>query len=192
MGFYTKLFEPIRSTTTNFLEIGIDQGGSMFVWRDYFPHASIYGIDISIPECVVHADRLHPGLADQGNSTEIDTLLSKWGNPVFDIILDDGGHYVRQQRISINALWSSLKPGGYYIIEDLHTNIKSLQNIHPHLKDGRSKWIDETPTIHEKIINIIGGSVAEFSFPTSEIGEIHYFNTPSKYSLSCAIKKSSV
>ena len=114
--------------------------------------------------------------------------LKSWEYPKFDIILDDGGHSVRQQRVSIETLWNSLKSGGYYIIEDLHTNIRNMQRIHPHL-NVNSKHIDETPTIHDKIYNIMTGSKNEFNFKVSEISEIYYFNTPNKLSLSCAFKK---
>jgi hypothetical protein len=114
--------------------------------------------------------------------------LKVWNNPVFDIIIDDGGHTVKQQRVSVETLWSSLKSGGYYIIEDLHTNIKALHSIHPHLT-VYSTHIDETPTVHDKIYNIMAGSKNEFGFPVSEISEVYYFNTPNTLSLSCAFKK---
>jgi hypothetical protein len=189
MSFYEKLFSPIKDNITKFLEIGIDQGNSLIVWREYFKNATIYGIDLVIPEKIKKYDRLIWGVADQSNANELKSLQDSWGNPIFDCILDDGGHTVKQQRVSIETLWSSLKPGGYYIIEDLHTNIRSLHFIHPHL-NSNSPHIDENPTIHDKILNIMAGSTTEFTFPITDIEEIYYFNTPNKLSLSCAIKKS--
>jgi hypothetical protein len=97
---------------------------------------------------------------------------------------------VTQQRVSIETLWSSVKPGGWYIIEDLHTNLRSLYSVHPQLRQG--EWIDETPTMHERILNIMGGSTTELSFPISEIEEIQYFCVPKTWSLSCAFKKASI
>lgn len=188
MSFYEKLFDSNRLTVKNFLEIGIDQGSSLMVWKDYFVHSNIYGIDLVIPDRVNNHERLICGIADQSDSNQLKALLDNWNSPVFDSILDDGGHSVKQQRVSIETLWPSLKSGGYYIIEDLHTNIRSMHFIHPHL-NANSTHIDEQPSMHERILNIMAGSTSEFSFPTSEIQEIYYFNTPNKLSLSCAIKK---
>jgi hypothetical protein len=172
----------------NFLEIGIDQGSSLKVWRDYFTNAKIYGIDLFIHDNMKSRTDITCGIADQSKEEELKELINNWGNPNFDIIIDDGGHSVKQMRVSIETLWKSLKSGGYYIIEDLHTNIKLMQTIHPHLNTS-NKHIDEQPTIHDKILNIMSGSKNEFSFDISEISEIYYFNTPNKLSLSCAFKK---
>ena len=39
-------FRPLRNAAV--LEIGIDQGASLKMWLEYFPHAFIYGIDIGV------------------------------------------------------------------------------------------------------------------------------------------------
>jgi hypothetical protein len=39
-----------------------------------------------------------------------------------DLIIDDGGHTMRQQQTSFGFLFRHLKVGGIYIIEDLHTS----------------------------------------------------------------------
>jgi demethylmacrocin O-methyltransferase len=40
----------------------------------------------------------------------------------FDIIIDDGGHTMNQQRISFMNLLSLVRSGGLYVIEDLETS----------------------------------------------------------------------
>ena len=40
----------------------------------------------------------------------------------FDIIVDDGGHRMREQRMSLETLFKHVKPGGVYLCEDLHTS----------------------------------------------------------------------
>jgi hypothetical protein len=40
----------------------------------------------------------------------------------FDIIIDDGGHKMYQQKASFNALWPQLSDGGLYIVEDTHSS----------------------------------------------------------------------
>lgn len=47
-------------------------------------------------------------------------ILESGGN--FDIIVEDGGHTMDQQRVSLEHLWSAVKPGGVYFLEDLQTS----------------------------------------------------------------------
>jgi hypothetical protein len=42
---YEDLFREIRHSANNILEIGVSGGGSLFMWREYFPNAVITGID---------------------------------------------------------------------------------------------------------------------------------------------------
>ena len=59
----------------------------------------------------------------KGNQEKVDDLekfLLMYGKD-FDIIIDDGGHTMRQQQISLGVLFDAVKSGGYYIMEDLHT-----------------------------------------------------------------------
>ena len=186
--FYPRLFENNRLEYSNFLEIGVDQGASILAWRDYFPNCQIYGIDLKIPSSVVHQDRITVAVADQSKSVVLEDTIKKWNFPVFDSILDDGGHTVIQQRVSIETLWKYLKKGGFYIIEDLHTNISEFQGVHPHISKN-SGHIDETPTVHDRIISTMRGSKNQFKIPFNEIDDIIYYNNPRTMSLSCAISK---
>lgn len=53
-------------------------------------------------------------IGDQSNENDLQKLK-------YDIIIiDDGYHTSKHQQISFKILWSNLKSGGYYIIENLH------------------------------------------------------------------------
>ena len=43
---YETLFQNKKNTAKNILEIGVQEGGSIKLWYDYFPNATIYGLDI--------------------------------------------------------------------------------------------------------------------------------------------------
>lgn len=43
---YENYFKELRLKKINILEIGIDKGDSLRIWRDYFPNANICGVDI--------------------------------------------------------------------------------------------------------------------------------------------------
>ena len=121
LDFYEKVLPP-RSFKGRLLEVGVMDGASMKMWREYYPDAEIVGVDIKdmsfmhnddwqIPESVklVTADATKP--AD----------MAKLG--VFDVIIDDGGHYMSQQKKSCEILcYNNLNKGGLYILEDLWTS----------------------------------------------------------------------
>ena len=43
---YESRFEPIRSNVTKVLEIGVETGKSHRMWLEYFPNATVYGLDV--------------------------------------------------------------------------------------------------------------------------------------------------
>lgn len=122
---YTEVYEyyfyPIKNKATKIFEIGVLKGASMKMLRDYFPNAVIYGIDI-IDTSELYSPTIRTFIADQSNRKQLETVMYASGGG-FDIIIDDGGHMMDLQQISFGALFKYLKPGGYYIIEDVHTSI---------------------------------------------------------------------
>lgn len=110
------------------LEIGVQNGGSLEVWRRAFPSSElILGIDI-VPECAqlsfeseVSVEILDASLEETANY-----LQQKYGK--FDLIIDDGSH---QSEEIINAfinLFPLLSHGGKYVVEDLHADYWSEFN----------------------------------------------------------------
>lgn len=189
--FYHNLFQERRLQTSSVLEIGIDQGASLFTWRDYFPQATVYGIDLQIPDAVKNKERIRYGVADQDKAGDLLAVIDSWGSPQFDIILDDGGHHVSQQRVTFETLWKFVKPGGIYVIEDLHTNIPHLFYSHPHLLPPTRLplYVNEQPTVHEKLVQLMTGEENPFAVPMNEITDVVYFSNVPTQSLSCAIYK---
>jgi SAM-dependent methyltransferase len=116
--FYSKLFPP-GFKINKFLEIGVLNGGSLKMWEEYFPKAKIYGIDIK-KKSRFNSKRITTIQADQSDRLHLYRIGKEFGN--FDVILDDGGHYMSQQQISFAILFKFLKSNGIYIIEDLHTS----------------------------------------------------------------------
>src|SRR3989344_8435479 len=113
---YDKHFKNLREKKLNILEIGVQYGGSVEMWAKYFPNAHITGIDID-PVCKIHAGkRVSIKIGDQTDRA----FLSQFKN--YDIIIDDGGHTMRQQQTSFEVLFPLLNPGGIYVLEDLHTS----------------------------------------------------------------------
>ena len=185
--FYDRILSSVRTQTINMLELGIATGSSLYMWSDYFSNATIYGIDID-DKLLINKDRIITGLADQSKPETIIKQIEGWNVKEFDFIIDDGSHIVSHQQKCIEALWPYVKKGGIYIIEDLHTNIAENFYTHPHLAPSIIlKHIDQTPTVHDNIIEIMRGE-KKFQF-NDEIDDIYYFfNQPTK-SLSCVFVK---
>lgn len=130
------------------LEIGVQNGGSLKIWRDFFPEAEIVGVDTDIA-CMEHqGDRIKVIIGDQASVKFLETLGK------FDIIIDDGGHYMTQQQVSMNTLLANqLNDGGLYIIEDLHTSYwEQFQDIRrttidvlKDMVDDLHQYADESP-----------------------------------------------
>jgi len=102
------------------LEIGVDKGGSLEVWRKYFgPDAIIFGVDNN-PDCkIVDREDLHVRIGSQSNPEFMRSVVAEMEG--VDIIIDDGSHFAKDQRSSFDALFPVLSENGLYIIEDTHT-----------------------------------------------------------------------
>tara|TARA_Y100000310_G_C20424079_1_gene688130 strand:+ start:81 stop:788 length:708 start_codon:yes stop_codon:yes gene_type:complete len=131
---YAKLLDSVRYDIKKVLEIGVETGRSHRLWLEYFPNAIIYGMDVfdetdrsGYVEEFYRLQRGNPYLdrsimfeGDQSNADDLQRFLSEYGGD-FDIIIDDGGHSMEQMQTSLNYLWNSVKSGGLYVIEDLHS-----------------------------------------------------------------------
>lgn len=118
---YDRLLSPHRDSFTNILEIGVARGQSLRMWTDYFPNATVHGIDIdpSSKECESYSRRMHVHTLDQGNEEQLRTMTPL---APFDLIVDDGNHWWREQIVSFLSLFPMVRSRGIYIIEDTCTS----------------------------------------------------------------------
>jgi SAM-dependent methyltransferase len=117
---YEKHFAHLRDKEFKMLEIGVLNGGSLEMWRNYFPKAKIVGIDIN-PDCRNHEQtdkNIFVRIGDQSNEKFLQDLIDEFGE--FDLILDDGSHHVDHVNRTFQYLYPKLKDGGIYFIEDTH------------------------------------------------------------------------
>jgi SAM-dependent methyltransferase len=114
-------FEVAPRGQLRILEIGVQNGGSLQMWRRFFgPRAIIFGIDID-PKCKqFEEDGCHVRIGDQSDPRFLADVVSEMGG--VDIVIDDGSHIASHQVASFKALYPALTTGGIYICEDLHTS----------------------------------------------------------------------
>jgi hypothetical protein len=120
LSIYEKYFSKYRDTLENFLEIGLWKGESIKMWREYFNVGNLVGADIlDLSHIKLHNTQIH--MCDQSSREDLENLVKKTYNQ-YDIIIDDGGHMMHQQQITLGVMFKYLKSGGVFVIEDLHTS----------------------------------------------------------------------
>ena len=118
-ALYEKHFSDIRYLHLHLLEIGVLDGRSLQMWREYLKHATIFGLDID-PECKKYEDeRVSVFIGSQTDSGVLDEICQASGKPL-DIVIDDGSHYVDDIISTFDYLFDRLADGGTYVIEDIH------------------------------------------------------------------------
>lgn len=118
---YDRHFSRFKDKEIVILEIGVFQGGSLQMWKNYFgSSAKIYGVDID-PKCKnLEEDNIKIFIGSQSDRKFLREL--KKTIPPIDILIDDGGHYVNQQIVTYEELFGHVKEDGVYLCEDLHTS----------------------------------------------------------------------
>ena len=125
---YYELFKNKR-TIKKVLEIGIGYpelmsfvpnyttGASLYMWRDFFPEATIYSADIR-KDILINEDRIKSFYVDQSDEASLNHLVEEIGMD-FDLIIDDGSHAAIHQILTAKILNKCLTKDGIYVIEDV-------------------------------------------------------------------------
>ncbi|MFN0201556.1 MAG: class I SAM-dependent methyltransferase [Bacteroidia bacterium] len=118
---YDRHFSRYRNKEVVILEIGVSQGGSLQMWKDYFgDKAKIYGIDVN-PKCKeLEEENIKIFIGSQSDRNFLREVKKQI--PPIDIFIDDGGHTMQQQIVSYEELFDYVKEDGVYLCEDLHTS----------------------------------------------------------------------
>jgi len=120
-NIYERHFSAFRGKKVTVVEMGVNHGGSLRMWKDYFgPQSQIIGVDIN-PKCKqVEEEGISVVIGDQGDRNFLQSLRESF--PQIDILIDDGGHMMQQQIVTFEELFPHLAHNGVYLCEDLHTS----------------------------------------------------------------------
>jgi len=118
---YNNMFQKYKNKKITFVEVGIDRGGSLFIWKDFFSNDSrIIGIDTNPAAKKLEEHGFEIFIGDQSNESFWSDFYKKVGN--IDILLDDGGHKNIEQIITLNSSLPYINNDGKIVIEDTHTS----------------------------------------------------------------------
>lgn len=122
LATYERAFSPLRDKEIALLEIGVQNGGSLEVWANYFANGQLFvGCDIN-PKCVnldYCDDRIKVVVGDANSQEAFNAITHQ--EQTFDLIIDDGSHLSRDIFATFINYFPVLKPGGIFVVEDAHT-----------------------------------------------------------------------
>ena len=136
--FYEKYFDKIRFDKLSILEIGSFHGNASASLFFYFKNSILYAADIFPDLFRYKSKRITNFFVNSSEEKSIkENILDK--NIQFDIIIEDAGHSLKDQIISIFMLFRSIKKGGLFIVEELEF---------PDTRDDMN-LLNEKPTLRE-------------------------------------------
>ena len=122
---YANIFKKLRRKNLSILEIGVggydsptEGGASLKMWKKFFSKSNIYAIDIC-DKSKLKEKRIKIFQGSQDDYNFLEKVTQSTGE--LDIIIDDGSHINQHVISSFNFLFSKLKNGGIYVIEDTET-----------------------------------------------------------------------
>ena len=118
---YHETLSHLQSKEINFLEIGVQNGGSLEIWSKYFSNAkNIIGCDIDVLCSLLTYDNKNVSVVIGDASTDEVKQQVTAIAPRFNVIIDDGSHDSSDIIKSFLLYFPLIEDNGYYIIEDLH------------------------------------------------------------------------
>jgi hypothetical protein len=119
LDVYDPILAPWVDKEIKLLEVGVREGGSLQLWRDYFRLGVIIGIDIELPKQFVTGERIQVFEGSQSDESFLSEVAKKTAPEGFDVIIDDASHIGELTKTTFWHLFDHhLKPGGLYAIED--------------------------------------------------------------------------
>ena len=118
---YEEMFDKYVGKKITFVEVGVLQGGSLFMWREYFgKDTRIIGIDLHPNAKELEKQGFEIYIGSQSDKNFWRNFYSKVGK--IDILLDDGGHVNDQQIITLSESVHNINDNGIIVTEDVHTS----------------------------------------------------------------------
>ena len=120
--------------------VGVDTFAGQLGHGPRFSNATIF---LDLWRAGKVGERIHLIQADQSEAAELDRVMREAdaavpadepapsgpcaagsGRGMFDLIVDDASHRMRDQQLTLAATFALLKPCGIYVLEDIHTSLQ--------------------------------------------------------------------
>lgn len=175
LDFYEELFHRDKDKDVSILEIGVQNGGSLDTYSEYFRNGKIFiGCDIN-ENCssLVYDDNRVKVVIGDANTYKTEKLIKDIESN-FNFIIDDGSHQSNDIINSFVRYFPCVKPGGVYVIEDTHAlysfnygggllNDLSAINLFKKLTDLINyEWWEDDVSISNYLATFFKGDVPNF------------------------------
>lgn len=172
---YETYFSKFRDKSPTVVEVGVQRGGSLEMWRKYFgTGATIIGVDRDpLVRSVPNAELI---IGDQTDNALWDRIFDQYGE--IDCFIDDGSHVNEHQIATFVKVWPNIRYGGVYICEDTHTSYWEGE-----WNGGYPKDDSFTSTMKALADAVNMEHIKNFTFPDSyvnlvkDIGFVGFYNS---------------
>ncbi len=118
---YENIFKKYINKKVTLVEIGIGNGGSLFMWKKFLgKKANIIGVELNPDAKKLEKYGFKIFIGDQSDPIFWKSFYKKVKK--IDILIDDGGHKNIQQITSFMESYNFIKPNGLIVVEDTHTS----------------------------------------------------------------------
>lgn len=167
---YQRSLAPYVGKAVRVLEIGVFHGGGLDQLRALLgPDAVLVGADVDPAARDACAGRFEVAIGDQTDPEFLAAVVAEFGP--FDVIIDDGGHSMRQQITAIEHLFPTLNEGGLYLVEDTHTS------YWPGYQDADQTFMDWVKDRVDDVNGYHRGGVAELPIWTTHVAGVHVYDS---------------
>jgi hypothetical protein len=144
---YPNIFDKFKNEDINLFEIGICEGKSLKVWKEYYPNCNVFGLDI---QSEISNEDVKIFKGDQNNINDLIAVVNQI--PKCDIIIDDGSHVAEHQLKTFYYLFENLlKDGGVYVIEDIECTYWDPANLIYGYETGHLNIVDYFTKLNHQV-----------------------------------------
>lgn len=139
LKYYELFLQTIREHKFTLVELGCYTGASLKMWKEYFPHANIIGVDLNKDLKKLEEERIS-FICSDATASDLPQKITK-NDKNIECIIDDCSHAWGDQRRTFEMLFPILADGGYYIIEDLECgSMGAYPDYPPQVLDAQPFW----------------------------------------------------
>ena len=183
--FYENFFKYKKNEKIDFLEIGAFKGNAAAAFYFYFKECNIISCDLFPDLFLYRSKKIKNFQIDSSSEFQLKKkILDK--DYKFDIIVEDAGHFLKDQIISLFILFKTLKSKGLFVIEELdfpdkrkdmnlyneRPTLRQILNLIKQNQDFNSKYITSEQKEYFlnnfKEIQIFKGQFNEIAFITKK------------------------
>jgi hypothetical protein len=175
---YDEILAPYLNLNVTLVEIGLAEGGSLQMWRNYFSFGNgkcrIIGIEIDPEAKKFEKDGYEIYIGDQADPNFWIKFYSEIGK--VDILIADGGHTNLMQTQTLVSSYPHINDGGIIIFEDTHQSF-SWTVGNPHFYSFFSFAGLISKSINRKILDNNQSKKGHLQLLASHIYSVRYFQS---------------